>query len=165
MNMEELEVLFDRALVNLKKQLGGGFLDLISFTKKRNEESISLYVNREANLYSRNDKAILIWRFEKRKGGVVQVKDFFLPFFQREYSGAFKMEKAFIVMQAQPFCEIIFLREVLYECLMELFAFDAFGCCSKYRECSKQMRCIHADLLYATACRYRKSLENGKIFY
>lgn len=40
-----------------------------------------------------------------------------------------------------------------------------FGCCSKFNECSNAMECIHENKLYATACIYRKNLDNGKIFY
>ncbi len=42
---------------------------------------------------------------------------------------------------------------------------DAFGCCSKYKECSDAARCLHENLLYSKACSYRKNLENGNIFY
>lgn len=41
----------------------------------------------------------------------------------------------------------------------------AFGCCSKYKQCSDAKKCLHCNLLYATACQYRKNLEAGKIFY
>ncbi|MCQ2535356.1 MAG: 3'-5' exonuclease [Lachnospiraceae bacterium] len=40
-----------------------------------------------------------------------------------------------------------------------------FGCCSKYKQCSDARRCLHCNLLYATACQYRKNLEAGKIYY
>ena len=42
---------------------------------------------------------------------------------------------------------------------------DKFGCCSKYRECSKAKKCLHNNLFYSKACWYRKNLEAGKIFY
>ena len=44
-------------------------------------------------------------------------------------------------------------------------AANKFGCCAKYAECSNAKKCLHANLLYATACEYRKNLEQGKIFY
>lgn len=40
----------------------------------------------------------------------------------------------------------------------------AFGCCHRFRECSRQGRCVHPNLLYATACQYRENLEQGRIF-
>ncbi len=42
---------------------------------------------------------------------------------------------------------------------------DAFGCCSRYKECSDAHKCIHVNQMYAKACMYRKNLENGKVFY
>ena len=42
---------------------------------------------------------------------------------------------------------------------------NTFGCCSRYKECSLQRKCIHENPLYSTGCAYRKNLENGKIFY
>lgn len=42
---------------------------------------------------------------------------------------------------------------------------DKFGCCGKYMDCSNERKCLHDDLFYAKACRYRKKLESGEIFY
>lgn len=41
---------------------------------------------------------------------------------------------------------------------------DNFGCCSKYRQCSIEGKCVQADE-YSKNCTYRKNLEQGKIFY
>jgi len=41
----------------------------------------------------------------------------------------------------------------------------AFGCCHRYTECSDAKKCLHPNLMYSTACNYRKNLENGLIFY
>lgn len=57
------------------------------------------------------------------------------------------------------------LAKVLNKVFLDSFNFPAFGCCSLFKECSKEKRCLHSDLLYATACMYRKNLENGKTFY
>ena len=40
-----------------------------------------------------------------------------------------------------------------------------FGCCSQFEVCSDAKECLHVNKLYATACKYRYNLENGKIFY
>ncbi|MBR6396618.1 MAG: hypothetical protein IKS09_06595 [Lachnospiraceae bacterium] len=40
-----------------------------------------------------------------------------------------------------------------------------FACCARYKECSKEGKCIHPNYLYAKACEYRKNLEKGRIFY
>lgn len=57
------------------------------------------------------------------------------------------------------------LSKVLNEVFLDSFSFPTFGCCSLYKECSKEKHCLHSDLLYATACMYRKNLEDGKVFY
>lgn len=44
-------------------------------------------------------------------------------------------------------------------------AADAFGCCSRYRQCSDAKVCLIPDRAYSKNCLYRKSLETGKIFY
>lgn len=45
------------------------------------------------------------------------------------------------------------------------FSFERFDCCSRYKECSRQSKCIHPDKIYSTACTYRKRLKAGKNFY
>ena len=40
-----------------------------------------------------------------------------------------------------------------------------FGCCSRFKDCSNQGKCIHPNKLYATVCEYKKHLENGNAFY
>lgn len=42
---------------------------------------------------------------------------------------------------------------------------DTFGCCSRYRQCSDAGKCLIPEKSYSVNCLYRKSLENGKIFY
>lgn len=54
---------------------------------------------------------------------------------------------------------------IINSLLRSSFQFSAFGCCHRYAKCSEAGRCIHDDLLYATACMYRKNLERGRIFY
>ena len=48
---------------------------------------------------------------------------------------------------------------------VDAMSFPKFGCCSKYKQCSDAGKCIHEDLLYSSACEYRRNLEAGKIFY
>lgn len=42
---------------------------------------------------------------------------------------------------------------------------ESFGCCSKFNACSDAKKCLHENVLYATGCKYRQSLDEGKIFY
>ena len=42
---------------------------------------------------------------------------------------------------------------------------EAFGCCSKYIECSEKKHCIDNNLRFRLGCLYKKNLDSGKIFY
>lgn len=42
---------------------------------------------------------------------------------------------------------------------------DSFGCCSRYAACSDARSCLIPDRDYSRNCNYRKSLEQGHIFY
>ena len=42
---------------------------------------------------------------------------------------------------------------------------ESFACCSRYQECSNDKKCIHPNKLYAKACKYRRNIEDGHIFY
>ncbi len=42
---------------------------------------------------------------------------------------------------------------------------DAFGCCSRYEECSGAKKCLHENKLYARNCIYGSHLTKGRIFY
>ena len=42
---------------------------------------------------------------------------------------------------------------------------DAFGCCSRYKECSDVKKCLHDNKLYARNCIYGTRLAEGRIFY
>nr|WP_316612649.1 hypothetical protein [uncultured Ruminococcus sp.] len=57
------------------------------------------------------------------------------------------------------------LANLLNKIFVETMSFSAFGCCSRYCECSNVHKCIHPDQLYATACSYRQNMEKNRIFY
>lgn len=40
-----------------------------------------------------------------------------------------------------------------------------FDCCSRFKECSDAMQCIHSNPSAATSCSYRKVLRSGRIYY
>ncbi len=56
-------------------------------------------------------------------------------------------------------------RDLLPYYLEKMFPADVFGCCSLYKKCSKEGKCIHINPFYAYACMYKKNLEAGRIFY
>ncbi|MBQ8574790.1 MAG: hypothetical protein IJ447_01935 [Clostridia bacterium] len=57
------------------------------------------------------------------------------------------------------------LSNIITTIFAKSFNFPSFGCCSRYKECSNAGKCIHPDILYATACMYKKNLDEGKVFY
>lgn len=76
-----------------------------------------------------------------------------------------KSDNGFIRIGIDEFVENISnAKTILNKVFREAFSFPAFGCCSKYMECSAAEQCLHEDQLYATACMYRKNLENGNNF-
>ena len=42
---------------------------------------------------------------------------------------------------------------------------DVFACCSRYRQCSDAKTCLIPNLSHSKSCLYRKSLDDGNIFY
>lgn len=40
-----------------------------------------------------------------------------------------------------------------------------FSCCSRYMECSNEIKCLNPDKKMAMRCGYRKVLMSGKVFF
>ncbi len=55
--------------------------------------------------------------------------------------------------------------KLISDIFLDALSLEPFGCCHKYVACSDAKKCLHDDLIYATACMYRRNLEKGKIFY
>ena len=66
---------------------------------------------------------------------------------------------SFASSRNEAFCKLV------SAVIVSLFTFDRFDCCGKFKECSDAGRCLHDDMLYSTACTYRKKLESGIVFY
>ena len=79
--------------------------------------------------------------------------------FQKAKDGFLRIDVSYFINNSENFSEI------LNSIFIQSFNFPAFGCCSRFKECSKEGKCVHPDIIYATACSYRKNLDNGKIFY
>lgn len=54
---------------------------------------------------------------------------------------------------------------ILKKSIFDYVPSHTFGCCHRYKECSRAEKCLHPDLFYAKGCYYRKNLEAGRIFY
>lgn len=55
------------------------------------------------------------------------------------------------------------INSYLYMCNHEIV--EAYGCCSRFIECSDERECVNHDKKDAKGCAYRKNLLAGKIFY
>lgn len=42
---------------------------------------------------------------------------------------------------------------------------EQFGCCSQYRKCSEQKKCLFPNDESHKGCLYKANLEQGKVFY
>lgn len=42
---------------------------------------------------------------------------------------------------------------------------ENFGCCSKFVQCSDNLKCVNDDIRLRLSCMYKKNLDNGRIFY
>lgn len=51
------------------------------------------------------------------------------------------------------------IKDLFTNIMLAAFNFQAFGCCGKFKECEKTGICIHDDILYSTACQYRKIIS------
>lgn len=80
-----------------------------------------------------------------------------------------KSDAGFLRIDLNIFYNYLYERETLSPIMksifMDLFSFTPFGCCDRFKRCSDERKCIHSDLIYATACQYRKNLVAGRIFY
>lgn len=58
-----------------------------------------------------------------------------------------------------------YINDNIIYCLKHYQSNSSFSCCSKFIECSNEMKCVHVNKLYSKGCMYRTNLESGNIFY
>ncbi len=59
------------------------------------------------------------------------------------------------------------LREALqifFDSVIDQLSGDRFACCSLYRQCSANRRCVQPDRRLAIDCAYRRNLKAGQIY-
>jgi len=106
--------------------------------------------------------------YENNNDNIIAVADSFLEMFNLD-SDNFKIK------EGQAWTTINFnyetqnriienIESVFNKCYKES-ATDIFGCCSRYEQCSDEMKCVHPDKEHARGCMYKVNLDNGKIFY
>lgn len=67
-----------------------------------------------------------------------------------------------IRIKFEDFLEIdeYILKNLINTIFIDSFNFTPFGCCGKFKECQLKHECLHEDIIYATACQWRKLIEN-----
>lgn len=63
-----------------------------------------------------------------------------------------------VYLYKELFCNI-------YDDMFLKLSADSFYCCSRYMECSDKKQCVNPSKKLSRACRYRKNLEQGIIFF
>ena len=60
-----------------------------------------------------------------------------------------------------------FIRVMAEECndIYSTTFVSTFGCCSDFIGCSDALKCLHTDDPFYRGCGYRRTLENGRVFY
>lgn len=77
-----------------------------------------------------------------------------------------KSDKAFIYVFFNLDDDIFsYISDVLRYNIEHYAAGSSFSCCGKYSACSRELKCVHSNTLYAKGCYYRKNLESGNVFY
>lgn len=119
--------------------------------------------------YTGHNKAILFCRI--KSGGNIKYISFYDKY-KSEFENlglkcsSIKSDIGFMRVDFNDFISNIDkLSELLNRIFISAVSFETFGCCSRYKECSKEKKCVHDDLLYSSACMYRNNLEKGRVFY
>ncbi|SMC64360.1 hypothetical protein [Sporomusa malonica] len=53
----------------------------------------------------------------------------------------------------------------IYDKAFFLGVSEFFGCCSRYVQCSDNLKCVQPDTKLAKGCMYGRHLKKGKVFY
>lgn len=146
---------------------------------KKISNTKSIVINSPISAYRPGVKDALFLKLKALKA-----KPFFYVLFKKAYKKDFEDLglEAYLAFEGKEFSDDFFrialddfallckeesdkMQQILTKVFITSLSFPSFGCCDKYMLCSKNKHCLHEDPVYATACQYRKNLENGKIFY
>lgn len=143
------------------------------YIKKNLSNYDSIVVKSLKTPYRSSDTGELLFARLKTSGGsqYISFNEKYHTLFESKGIGysQTKSNKAFIRLNLDIFSPLggypDGLTDIINKIFIDVFSFPSFGCCGKYIECSDIRHCVHDDRAYATACQYRKALEDGKIFY
>lgn len=169
--MTDAEIL-SQIVVLIPARLKEGVAIYIKENLSNAVEYNSLMVKASPSLYRPSESEFFMGRIKKNIGKSRWIS------FHKIYQPLFSIigVKTEVLKSAPEFVRIPFseldlffaspsAKDIIQTIYLDVFRFDAFGCCARYEECSDLKKCIHPDIIYATACQYRSNLEAGKIFY
>ena len=103
---------------------------------------------------------------------IIKKKTEYVLEFQREYENYLpnpeRPPSKWVQIRLKEFDEITTLKDSIGDILQYEFKRthgDAFGCCSRYLQCSDSRKCIHEDFVASLGCQYRINLLEDRIFY
>lgn len=136
--------------------------------------SKSNYYDKNTIEEEKNKGFITVWFFKKAVMRVRRLKKSVRIDLKTEFSKDLDLENYLIPMNEKnwsstEYCDVVIEKiinnadKVYEKCYLE--ASEPFGCCSRYLECSDKRRCIQPDRELARDCKYKRHLEEGRIFY
>lgn len=136
------------------------------FVCKENKETISVWITEPTS--GRTKK--LAFNYKKSKVHTFYVKNVVVDSITIPECAVVKKIKSdklntHIIFKAIDDSAVDFIKNIEIYYIEHFDPSDKFGCCGKYKECSKAKKCLHDNNFYARACWYKKNLESGKIFY
>lgn len=111
----------------------------------------------------------------KKKNDTIEIRylnnEMFLRVKEKFKNVSFNKEKdIYIKIDITSADELFKISEEIIEIYKFLFIQfitqkESFGCCSRYEQCSDNLKCIQEDLRIRLGCIYKTNLENKRIFY
>lgn len=168
----ETEFSKEEVMEKIKKLINPDFFKSSKIKLQENKGAYdSIVIQLEPNAYRSNTTSALFARL-KLSGKQKYIS------FSSNYADTFKRtEIPFFSIKSDPdFIRVSIgtlfdtnnehtLSTVFNNIFLTSFSFQKFDCCGKFKECSNAKKCLHDDIIYSSACVYRKHLENGRIFY
>lgn len=90
----------------------------------------------------------------------------YLPLFETKYKiSTVNSDQTHIRVHFDTLDNIKDIAESIVTIINSVSVPCTFDICSRYMQCSDEMKCIHPDKQHAKECSYKKKLEKGIVFY
>lgn len=168
MNLIETEI-----IQLLNNVISKDYLSTAKIELKENKGAYnSITIEAQESMYRNGYNTSVLFARLKTDGTVTFIS--FSDTYKKYINGVFnyttiKSDESFLRISIDEFFEKVRnnneAQEALNKIFISSFSFDSFGCCGRYKECSEKGKCVHPDLIYASACQYKKNLDKGNTFY